>query len=116
MAGLVIGVTRMGLEFSYSVPSCGSGEQDLRPPVLYNVHYLNFAIILAACTFIVVVAISLVTQPRRDKQVGSWLKYVTGYRLVITGYGSANSPNTCYVSVNTCLNLKQRIYGATTAQ
>ncbi|KAM3620150.1 uncharacterized protein V6R79_018925 [Siganus canaliculatus] len=61
MVGLVVGLIRMVLEFSYTAPSCG--QPDDRPPVLARVHYLYFALILLAITCIVVVAVSLATAP-----------------------------------------------------
>uniref|UniRef100_A0AAX7UPK1 Solute carrier family 5 member 9 n=1 Tax=Astatotilapia calliptera TaxID=8154 RepID=A0AAX7UPK1_ASTCA len=61
MAGLVIGLIRMVLEFSYSPPSCG--QPDHRPAVLADVHYLYFALILLALTCLIIVAVSLATAP-----------------------------------------------------
>lgn len=69
MAGLAIGVARMGLGVAYSTPICGIPEEDNRPNVLSKVHYLHFAIILAVCSFIVVVAVSYLTPPRAKKQL-----------------------------------------------
>ncbi|PWA22438.1 hypothetical protein CCH79_00020482 [Gambusia affinis] len=48
MTGLVIGLVRMILEFSYTAPSCG--QPDHRPSILTDVHYLYFALILLALT------------------------------------------------------------------
>lgn len=59
MAGLVIGLIRMVLEFSYLPPSCG--QPDRRPAVLADVHYLYFALILLALTCLIIVAVSLAT-------------------------------------------------------
>lgn len=61
MAGLVIGLIRMVLEFSYSPPSCG--QPDHRPAVLADVHYLYFSLILLALTCLIIVAVSLATAP-----------------------------------------------------
>uniref|UniRef100_A0A668TAR8 Solute carrier family 5 member 9 n=1 Tax=Oreochromis aureus TaxID=47969 RepID=A0A668TAR8_OREAU len=61
MAGLVIGLIRMVLEFSYLPPSCG--QPDRRPAVLADVHYLYFALILLALTCLIIVAVSLATAP-----------------------------------------------------
>lgn len=69
MAGLVTGVSRMGVHFAYPTPKCGGTEPDVRPAVLTEVHYLHFAIINAAVTLVVDVVISLVTKPRRKEQV-----------------------------------------------
>uniref|UniRef100_A0A672YUS1 Solute carrier family 5 member 9 n=1 Tax=Sphaeramia orbicularis TaxID=375764 RepID=A0A672YUS1_9TELE len=61
MSGLVVGLIRMVLEFSYVSPSCG--HPDLRPSVLADVHYLYFALILGTLTCLVIVAVSLATAP-----------------------------------------------------
>ncbi|XP_023195197.1 sodium/glucose cotransporter 4 isoform X5 [Xiphophorus maculatus] len=61
MTGLVMGLVRMILEFSYTAPSCG--QPDHRPSVLTDVHYLYFALILLALTCLVILAISLLTAP-----------------------------------------------------
>uniref|UniRef100_A0A8C1UHP7 Sodium/mannose cotransporter SLC5A10 n=1 Tax=Cyprinus carpio TaxID=7962 RepID=A0A8C1UHP7_CYPCA len=66
MVGLVVGLTRMVLEFAFPPPRCG--VFDPAPSVLRSVHYLHFAIILCALTAIVVVVISLLTPPPTDEQ------------------------------------------------
>jgi solute carrier family 5 (sodium/glucose cotransporter), member 9 len=71
MAGLVTGIIRMGVEFAYSIPTCGSGKEDKRPEIITKVHYLIFAIILCSVSFIVMVAVSIMTPPRSKKQVRS---------------------------------------------
>ena len=69
MAGLLIGVIRMALGMAYQGIDCGDTGEDTRPPVLAKVHYLHFAIILALCSLFVVMAVSLLTQPRKPEQV-----------------------------------------------
>ncbi|XP_032801798.1 sodium/glucose cotransporter 4 [Petromyzon marinus] len=59
MCGLAIGVSRMALEFSFPPPACG--EADRRPPVLRDVHYLYFALLLCGLTALIGVIISLAT-------------------------------------------------------
>ncbi|XP_060629449.2 sodium/glucose cotransporter 4 [Anolis sagrei] len=59
--GLVVGIVRMVMEFIYMTPSCG--EEDQRPAVMKNVHYLYFAIILCVLTAAVIVCVSLCTPP-----------------------------------------------------
>ncbi|KAM9848261.1 sodium/glucose cotransporter 4 [Aulostomus maculatus] len=61
MIGLVVGVVRMVLEFSYTAPSCG--QPDGRPAVLAHVHYLYFALILLTITCLITAAVSLATPP-----------------------------------------------------
>uniref|UniRef100_A0A8C6WVD6 Solute carrier family 5 member 9 n=1 Tax=Neogobius melanostomus TaxID=47308 RepID=A0A8C6WVD6_9GOBI len=61
MGGLLVGVTRMALEFSYPAPSCG--EPDLRPAVLAKVHYLYFSLLLFALSGVIICTVSLATEP-----------------------------------------------------
>lgn len=65
--GLVVGLVRMVMEFVYGTPSCG--EEDVRPPVLKDVHYLYFALILLALTALVITAVSLCTSPIPEQHV-----------------------------------------------
>uniref|UniRef100_A0AAY4BWN1 Sodium/mannose cotransporter SLC5A10 n=1 Tax=Denticeps clupeoides TaxID=299321 RepID=A0AAY4BWN1_9TELE len=67
MVGLVVGVTRMVLEFAYPPPRCG--VEDFAPSVLRSVHYLHFAIILCGLTMAVVMVISLLTPPPPPEQI-----------------------------------------------
>ncbi|XP_074858375.1 sodium/glucose cotransporter 4 [Carettochelys insculpta] len=69
MFGLVVGATRMIMEFCYRVPSCG--EVDPRPAVLKDVHYLYFALILCVLTAIVIILISLCTTPIPEEKLAS---------------------------------------------
>jgi Na+/proline symporter len=61
--GLVVGMIRFIMEFSYSVPLCGSGLPDPRPAILSKVHYLHFGAILFVIVCVVTIAISLLTEP-----------------------------------------------------
>ncbi|KAL6459003.1 hypothetical protein MHYP_G00324750 [Metynnis hypsauchen] len=67
VVGLVIGVTRMVLEFAYGNPSCG--EKDLRPDLLKDVHFLYFALMLLALTGLVITVVSLCTAPIPDQHL-----------------------------------------------
>ncbi|XP_041594875.1 sodium/glucose cotransporter 4 isoform X2 [Vulpes lagopus] len=67
MSGLVVGLLRMILEFSYPVPACG--EVDLRPAVLKDLHYLYFALLLCGLTAVVIVAVSLCTAPIPEEKL-----------------------------------------------
>merc|ERR550532_646413 len=69
LIGLAMGIARMGIHFGYSGPGCGTGEPDPRPQVYLDVHYLHFALILGACTFLSVVVISAFTQPRLERKL-----------------------------------------------
>nr|XP_025042099.1 sodium/glucose cotransporter 4 isoform X3 [Pelodiscus sinensis] len=67
MFGLVVGAIRMIMEFSYKVPSCG--EEDLRPAVLKDVHYLYFALILCVLTGIIITLVSFCTPPIPEEKI-----------------------------------------------
>ena len=69
MAGLAVGVVRMGIHFSYGDPYCHSSDADNRPSIYTDVHYLHFAIILSILSLIVVVCVSMVTKPRPANKV-----------------------------------------------
>ncbi|XP_050736167.1 sodium/glucose cotransporter 4-like isoform X1 [Eriocheir sinensis] len=66
MVGLAIGLLRFILEFSYTVPACGAGD-DTRGQFLMvtvaKVHYLHFSCILWIITGVVTISISLMTCP-----------------------------------------------------
>ncbi|NWW00593.1 SC5AA protein, partial [Machaerirhynchus nigripectus] len=61
MAGLALGLARMGLELAHPTPLCGVPDQ--RPWLLADVHYLHFAVLLATVTAAIAVAGSLLTPP-----------------------------------------------------
>ena len=67
MVGLVVGTVRMVMEFVYSTPSCG--QEDTRPALLKDVHYLYFALILLGVTTLIITVVSLCTPPIEDKHV-----------------------------------------------
>ncbi|NWW18887.1 SC5AA protein, partial [Falcunculus frontatus] len=61
MAGLALGLARMGLELAHPTPLCGVPDQ--RPWLLADIHYLHFAVLLATVTAAIVVGGSLLTPP-----------------------------------------------------
>ncbi|NXH86461.1 SC5AA protein, partial [Edolisoma coerulescens] len=61
MAGLALGLARMGLELAHPTPLCGVPDQ--RPWLLADIHYLHFAMLLATFTAVIVVGGSLLTPP-----------------------------------------------------
>ncbi|NXU43535.1 SC5AA protein, partial [Drymodes brunneopygia] len=61
MAGLALGLARLGLELAHPTPLCGVPDQ--RPWLLAHVHYLHFAVLLATVTAAIVVGGSLLTPP-----------------------------------------------------
>jgi len=69
--GLVVGLLRMILEFCYPAPACG--EEDRRPAVLKDFHYLYFALLLCGLTTIVIVAVSLCTAPIPEEKASGVL-------------------------------------------
>jgi len=64
MFGLTVGVIRMVLDFTYKAPLCM--EIDDRPFIIASIHYMYFAAGLFFTTGVVVVIVSLLTQPPRD--------------------------------------------------
>ena len=67
MAGLVVGIVRMILDFAYPEPSCG--EVDPRPTLISKVHYMYFALMLFGFTGIIMIIVSLATTAPTDEQV-----------------------------------------------
>ncbi|KAM6424187.1 sodium/myo-inositol cotransporter 2 isoform 1-T2 [Liasis olivaceus] len=67
LVGMVMGLIRMVLDFVYLQPGCG--EPDNRPAVVKYVHYLYFSMILGVVTLIVVMAVSLLTEPPPEEMV-----------------------------------------------
>ncbi|NXI76396.1 SC5AA protein, partial [Rhipidura dahli] len=75
MAGLALGLARMGLELVHPTPLCGVPDQ--RPWLLADIHYLHFAVLLATVTAAIVVGGSLLTPPAPPAQ----LKNLTWWTL-----------------------------------
>ncbi|XP_030623253.1 sodium/glucose cotransporter 1 isoform X2 [Chanos chanos] len=71
LIGLAIGLSRMIAEFAFGTGSCVSPSNC--PEIICGVHYLYFAIILYVVSLILVIGISLMTEPIEDKHL---------YRLV----------------------------------
>ena len=73
MAGFFCGIIRFGLEFSYTVPPCGSGLPDPRPEfvrqVVGKLHYLHFGVLVFCLTGIMTVIISFLTEPIPEDRV-----------------------------------------------
>jgi len=67
MAGLLVGLIRMGLDFGYGSPGCG--EEDTRPTVISKIHFLHFTIILFFVSLFVTIVVSHLTQPIDNKHV-----------------------------------------------
>ncbi|XP_027237504.2 sodium/glucose cotransporter 4 [Penaeus vannamei] len=67
MTGLLIGMIRFIVQFSYLVPTCGDSTPDPRPYLVKllvgNVHYLHFGCILWLLTGVVTVGVSFMTEP-----------------------------------------------------
>lgn len=67
MSGLVLGMLRFIIQFTYIIPPCGSEEEDQRPwlvlELVGNVHYLHFSCLLWIITGVITISISLLTPP-----------------------------------------------------
>lgn len=94
MVGLVVGITRFAWEYAYSVPPCGE-EGDKRPPIIKDVHYLHFGIILFAICIIVTVVVSLFTKPIDEKHLYRllyWNRFDTAERTDISEDDHSKKP------------------------
>lgn len=67
--GLIVGLARSVLEFSYENPPCAKRYLDTRPGILTKVHYLHFRIILFVLTLAVSWIISILSKPIPEKHV-----------------------------------------------
>ncbi|XP_077478555.1 sodium/glucose cotransporter 1 [Stigmatopora argus] len=65
--GLLIGLSRMIAEFVYGTGSCV--EPSVCPTIICGVHYLYFSIILFVLACIIIIGVSLVTEPIADKHL-----------------------------------------------
>lgn len=78
--GLLLGLVRLLLDFVYPQPRCD--QRDERPPVVKDVHYLYFSMVLSAVTLLVMSAVSWATQPP-SKEMVSRLTWFTRHDAVI---------------------------------
>ncbi|XP_061456112.1 sodium/myo-inositol cotransporter 2 isoform X2 [Rhineura floridana] len=67
LVGMIMGLIRMVLDFIYLQQRCD--EPDDRPAVVKYVHYLYFSMMLGLVTLVVVVAVSLLTEPPPKEMV-----------------------------------------------
>ncbi|KAH3836198.1 hypothetical protein DPMN_109568 [Dreissena polymorpha] len=67
--GLLVGLTRMGLDFVAPPPVCGSGEPDRRLSVTARVDFLHFTVINTIICTGAMVIISCLTKPRSADQL-----------------------------------------------
>lgn len=67
LVGLITGSVRMILDFVYPEPLCF--EEDTRPAVVKDIHYLYFSMMLSAITLVVVVCVSLATEEPKPEQI-----------------------------------------------
>ncbi|KAF1464965.1 Sodium/glucose cotransporter 4, partial [Pygoscelis antarcticus] len=89
IVGLAVGLVRMIIEFIYSTPSCG--EEDRRPAVLKDLHYLYFALILCVLTVIVTVLISVCTPPIPEEKLACltwWTRHRKAPAIGLKNYKS----------------------------
>uniref|UniRef100_A0A7M4FB85 Sodium/mannose cotransporter SLC5A10 n=1 Tax=Crocodylus porosus TaxID=8502 RepID=A0A7M4FB85_CROPO len=94
MVGLAAGLARLGLEFAHPTPRCGTSDE--RPSILRDIHYLHFAVLLCALTAVVVVGLSLLTDPPMESQVSPGGRCSRGFgRGWILGLRLLPSPGAC---------------------
>ncbi|XP_042675923.1 sodium/glucose cotransporter 4 isoform X3 [Centrocercus urophasianus] len=90
--GLAVGLIRMIMEFIYSAPSCG--EEDRRPAVLKDLHYLYFALILCVLTATVIVLISFCTPPIPEEKLACltwWTRHKKSPDIDLKTYKSGSA-------------------------
>ncbi|KAJ4923410.1 hypothetical protein JOQ06_000743, partial [Pogonophryne albipinna] len=95
MGGLLVGLVRMVLEFSFKAPACG--QPDGRPALLAQVHYLHFALILLALTCLIIAAVSLATPPIPKEHLYRltwWSRHSQEPRLDLTAPQVTSGPMT----------------------
>ena len=71
--GMTIGLIRFAIQYSYTVPECGSGEPDPTPAIVKDVHYLYFSSLLFVITLIVGAVVTFLTKPTDQRCVSSQL-------------------------------------------
>ena len=86
MIGLVVGLIRFIWEYSYTVPPCGQEDEDNRPSIIKDVHYLHFGCILFAIVFISTIIISLLTKPIDDKHESEFIDNLKRNEICRWGY------------------------------
>ena len=67
LAGHTCGVIRMVLDFVYPSPQCG--DEDTRPAMVANMHYTYYGQLVIIITLLVMVLISLLTDPVKEEEV-----------------------------------------------
>ena len=77
--GLIIGIIRMGMSWARSAGQCGGDKPDTQFSIIRDVHYLHFAIILGALVSIVIVLVTMVTEPRPAEKVRETLYNSNSY-------------------------------------
>ncbi|CBY09713.1 unnamed protein product [Oikopleura dioica] len=85
LCGLVIGLSKMLLEFTQPTGLCGEALPN--PTVLAKMHYLHFAILLAFLTVIIAVTVSLLTRDRKFlPRMTYWTRFSNKKRKSITEF------------------------------
>ena len=64
-----LGLVRFAVQYSYTVPACGSGLPDPTPAFISRVHYLYFSALLFVATVVVGVVVTLLTRPMEERCV-----------------------------------------------
>lgn len=93
MFGLVIGMTRMILDFAYAAPACG--EDDTRPGIVAKWHYLYFGLFLFGIVCIFTIIVSLLTQPLPESYINGLTFWTRKEKL-----DSQHEPATALQTIN----------------
>ena len=73
MGGMCLGCVRLILEMVYKEPRCG--EPDLRPVYISKLHYMYVAVALFVVSALIVVVLSLLTDPPTQQMVRTLFVY-----------------------------------------
>ncbi|MCL4135563.1 UNVERIFIED_CONTAM: hypothetical protein GTU68_016626 [Idotea baltica] len=75
LSGMLVGLVRMAFDFGIREPACF--EEDDRPAILKNFHYMYFAMFLFWLTILVATSLSLLTKKPADWMVRTLLNHFT---------------------------------------
>ncbi|KAG8433292.1 hypothetical protein GDO86_017541 [Hymenochirus boettgeri] len=100
--GLTVGLIRMVLDFVYAAPQCD--QPDTRPEIVKYVHYLYLSMILGLLTLVVVVAVSLWTDPPSNEMI-SRLTWFTRFDSSAASPKETTSPRSTPNSVSETDNI-----------
>ncbi|XP_052790809.1 sodium/glucose cotransporter 4-like [Mya arenaria] len=97
--GMLLGVLRFIGEYSFRAPACG--EEDTRPGIIRNFHYLYFSVFLFVVTALVAAVVSMLTKPidkRCLERLTFWTRHSKRKRVEIDTWQSDSVPSASEMS------------------